>query len=66
MDKKNITISHFFYKRFVMHIKVFAFKSSIRYTPTYISLSPLFTEINKILGDMANKIGLSATYIPAI
>lgn len=66
MDKKNITISHFFYKRFVMHIKVFAFKSSMCYTPTYISLSPLFTEINEIFGDTADKIGISATYISAI
>lgn len=66
MDKKKITISQFFYKRFVMYIKIFAFKSSMCYAPTYISLSPLFTEINEILGDTADKIGISATYIPAI
>lgn len=49
-----------------MYIKVFAFKSSMCYTPTYISLSPLFTEINEIFGDTADKIGISATYISAI
>lgn len=38
MDKKNITISHFFYKRFVMYIKIFTFKSSMCYIYFFIAI----------------------------